>query len=196
MQQLDYKIIINLKTKNIKGKNRMAKKVIEVDETIVQMKVEMNKLLEEIKELDYKLAELREMFILQSEELTNKFEERQLSLNNKRDYLRTQLKFLFEQVPQHETKTMKKVELLSGDVIVKKAKEDFEKDTEKLIEWAQANQREEFLSKKEVLSFKWSDFKKSLVPTEEGIVDVNTGEILNIKGLNTIMKSEELEIKY
>ncbi len=90
MQQLDYKIIINLKTKNIKGKNRMAKKVIEVDETIVQMKVEMNKLLEEIKELDYKLAELREMFILQSEELTNKFEERQLSLNNKRDYLRAQ----------------------------------------------------------------------------------------------------------
>ena len=180
----------------MEGKNRMAKKVIEVDETIVQMKVEMNRLLEEIKELDYKLAELREMFILQSEELTNKFEERQLSLNNKRDYLRTQLKFLFEQVPQHETKTMKKVELISGDVIVKKAKEDFEKDTEKLIEWAQANQREEFLSKKEVLSFKWADFKKSLLPTDDGIVDVNTGEILNIKGLNTIMKSEELEIKY
>lgn len=174
----------------------MAKKVIEVDARVVQLKVEMNMLLEEIKELDFSLAELREMFILQSEELKGRFEEKQLSLTTKREKLRDHLKFLFEQVPQHETKTLKKVELLSGDVVVKKPKEDFEKDADTLLEWAQVNKREELINRKEVLSFKWADFKKSLVATEDGIVDVETGEILNIKGLKSIVKEEELEVKY
>lgn len=117
-------------------------------------------------------------------------------LRVKKERLQRDLRFLFEQVPQSETKTQRKVKLLNGDVVIKKAKEEFVKDTDKLVEWAKANGREDLMSKKEVVSFKWADFKKSLVPTEHGIIDAETGETLQIDGLTTIIKEEELEIKY
>lgn len=175
----------------------MAKSVEqEIDARIVQIKVEMDNLLEDIRGLDVELAELEALFKAQVEQLKAKFEEKQYLLQMKKEGLQRELRFRFEQVPKSETKTQRKVKLLNGDVIVKKAKEDFIKDTDKLIEWAKANQREELLNRKEVLTFKWADFKKRLVPTEYGIVDIETGETLNIEGLTTIIKEEELEIKY
>lgn len=88
------------------------------------------------------------------------------------------------------------MKLLNGDVVVKKAKLDFEKDADKLLVWAQMNGRNDLINKKEVLSFKWADFKKDLVPTEDGIIYLETGELLDIEGLSTITKTEEMEIKY
>ena len=81
-------------------------------------------------------------------------------------------------------------------MVVKKPKLDFEKDIDKLLEWAKASNRDELINRKEVLSFKWANFKKRLVPTDCGIVDVETGETLEIDGLHAITKAEELEIKY
>ena len=99
-------------------------------------------------------------------------------------------------MPQNETKTQRKVKLLSGDVIIKKSKLDFSKDNEALLKWAQENNKEELISRKEVLSFKWADFKKELLTTPIGIVDVATGEVLNIPGLEVVKTEEKLEIKY
>ena len=93
-------------------------------------------------------------------------------------------------------KTQKKVKLLSGDVIVKKSKLDFEKDNEALLKWAQENNRDELINRKEVLSFKWADFKKELLTTPSGIVEVATGEVLDIPGLEVIKTEEKMEIKY
>ena len=169
---------------------------LELDEQIIQFKVEMDNVVESIKGIDYELLELEALLKAQIEQLKARFEEKQYLLKEKREKLQIQLRVLFEQVPQNETKTQRKVKLLNGDVVVKKARLDFEKDGDKLLEWAKASNRDEPISRKEVLSFKWADFKKRLVPTDCGIVDVETGETLEIDGLHAITKAEELEIKY
>lgn len=175
----------------------MAKSVgIELDARVIQLKVEMDNVVEDIRGLEYELAELEELFKAQLQQLKDRFEEKQYLLQQKKEKLQTQLRFLFEQVPQSETKTQRKVKLLNGDVVVKKPKLDFEKDGDKLLEWAKANSRDELINRKEVLTFKWADFKKRLVPTDCGIVDVETGETLEIDGLTATTKPEELEIKY
>lgn len=169
---------------------------IELDTQVIQLKVEMDNLVENIKGIDYELLELEALLKAQIEQLKARFEEKQYLLKEKREKLQIQLRVLFEQVPQNETKTQRKVKLLNGDVVVKKPKLDFEKDIDKLLEWAKANNRDELINRKEVLSFKWANFKKRLVPTDCGIVDVETGETLEIDGLHTITKAEELEIQY
>ena len=169
---------------------------IELDTQVIQLKVEMDNVVESIKGIDYELLELEALLKAQIEQLKARFEQKQYLLKEKREKLQIQLRVLFEQVPQNETKTQRKVKLLNGDVVVKKPKLDFEKDIDKLLEWAKANNRDELINRKEVLSFKWADFKKRLVPTDCGIVDVETGETLEIDGLHAITKAEELEIKY
>lgn len=174
----------------------MVNKQTIIDERTIQLKVVMDQLVENIKELDIAIAELSELFEARAELLKEQFEEKKMGLEQKKEKQEQYLRELFEQVPQSETKTQRKVKLLNGDVVVKKAKLDFEKDTDKLLVWAQMNGRNDLINKKEVLSFKWADFKKDLVPTEDGIVYVETGELLDIEGLNAIIKTEEMEIKY
>lgn len=167
-----------------------------IDEQTMQIKVEMDQLVENIKELDVEIEELDQLFKARAELLKEQFEEKKMGLEQKKEKYEQYLRELFEQVPQSETKTQRKVKLLNGDVVVKKAKLDFEKDTDKLLKWAKDNNRDDLITKKEVLSFKWADFKKDLVPTENGIIYVETGELLDIEGLSTIKKTEEMEIKY
>lgn len=175
----------------------MAKGVgLELDARVIQMKVNMDNLVEDIRGIDIECVELEALFKAQVEQIKTRFEEKQYLLKKKKEGLQRELRFLFEQVPQSETKTQRKVKLLNGDVVIKKAKEEFVKDTDKLVEWAKANNREDLVNRKEVLSFKWADFKKRLVPTEYGIIDADTGETLHIEGLTTVIKEEELEIKY
>lgn len=175
----------------------MAKKVnVEIDPRVIEVKVEMDNLVEDIKELDYQITELEEILKVHQEQLKNKYEDKRYSLVKKQENLKAHLRGLFEQVPQSETRTQKKVKLLNADVVVKKPRPDFEKDADKLLEWAVANQREDLITRKEVVSFKWGEFKKNLVHTDYGIVEYETGETLEIEGLVPIIKSEELEIKY
>ena len=172
------------------------KKSIEVDQRTLELKVEMDQLVEKIKELDIAIAELNELYKSRVELLKEQFEEREYSLQQKKEQHQGHLRALFEQVPQDETKTQKKVKLLSGDVVIKKSKLDIEKDSDELLKWAQENNREELISHKEVLSFKWADFKKNLLTTPTGVVDVATGEVLDIPGLEVVKTEEKMEIKY
>ncbi len=169
---------------------------LQVDQRVLEVKVEMDNLVEDIMELDAKIAELEALFKMQVERLKDKFEEKQFYFKAQKEEKERYLRELFEQVPQSETKTQRKVQLINGDVVVKKAKVDFEKDATKLLEWAKENQREDLINKKEVLSFKWAEFKKNLTIVEDSIIDAETGEMLEIDGLGVVTKAEELEIKY
>ena len=174
----------------------MTNKEVVLDKRILQIKFEMDQLIEKIKELDVAIVELDELFKMRSEFLKERYEEKKYELEQKKDKQQGYLRELFEQVPQSETKTQRKVKLLYGDVVVKKSKLDFEKDNDKLLEWAKVNQRDDLISRKETLSFKWADFKKDLLTTPNGIVEVATGELLDIPGLEVIQTEEKLEIKY
>lgn len=172
------------------------KQIVELDQRTLDLKVEMDQVVEKIKELDMALVELSELYKARAELLKEQYEEKEYSLQQKKEQQEGHLRALFEQVPQNETKTQKKVKLLSGDVVVKKSKLDIEKDSDELLKWAQANNREELINRKEVLSFKWADFKKNLLTTPNGIVAVDTGEVLDIPGLEVVKTEEKMEIKY
>ncbi len=175
----------------------MAKKAtVEIDPIVLEKKVEMNNLIEDVKKLDEEIAHLDAVYEALTEKLREQYEDKKLYLVNKRKGKQDNIKALFELVPHQETKTQRKLMLLSGDVVVKKAKQDFERDNDQLLVWAKANQREDLITRKEALAFKWADFKKRLVPTDDGIVDKETGEYIEVEGLRVITKPEEVEIKY
>ncbi len=174
----------------------MSNKANNLNEQTMLIKLEMDQLVEKIKELDIAIAELNELFKMRADLLKEQYEEKKYELEQKKDKQQSYLRELFEQVPQNETKTQRKVKLLSGDVVIKKSKLDFQKDSDELLKWAKAHNREDLISRKETLSFRWADFKKDLLTTPNGIVEVTTGELLDIPGLEVIQTEEKLEIKY
>lgn len=167
-----------------------------INENVIQIKAEMDQLVEKIKGLDTDIIELNELFKIRAELLKNQYEEKKYGLEEKKRKHQIYLRELFEQVPQSETKTQRKVKLLCGDVVVKKSKLDFDKDSDKLMQWAVENNKQELINRKEVLSFKWADFKKNLSTTPTHIVALDTGEVVDIPGLRMIRTEEKLEIKY
>lgn len=81
------------------------KKSIEVDQRTLELKVEMDQLVEQIKELDMAIAELNELYKSRIELLKEQFEEREYNLQQKKEQHQGHLRALFEQVPHDETDT-------------------------------------------------------------------------------------------
>ena len=175
----------------------MAKKTIEIDPAVVQKKAAMDNLVQEIKEIDYSIEELTQIYAAQQEALKDNYESKRLPLTDKRSFLLGQLVALFYEVPaSSDTKTQKKVTLINGDVVIKKATQTIDYDKSKLLAWAEEKGMDGLIATKETKDFKWADFKKNLVIEDENIIDTQTGEMLEIDGLGVVVKSEELEIKY
>lgn len=175
----------------------MAKKTIEIDPAVVQKKAAMDDLVQEVKEIDYNIEELTQLYATQQESLKANYENKKLQLTDKRSFLLGQLIALFSEVPAtSDTKTQKKVSLLNGDVVIKKASSKLDYDKAKLLEWAKANGMNELISTKEVEDFKWSEYKARLVITEGGIIDTETGELVEVEGLTIKEVAEEIQVKY
>lgn len=231
-------------------KKKAKKDEIEIDPEVAKKKIEMNDLVEQIKEVDFELTELQAMYTMQLEKLKAAYEEKKLVINGRRLYFENQLKVLFEQVPTTDTKTQRKVSLLFGDVVVKKATKTLDCDKKALLEVAEheINQYMEkqkeliaaiesvqseidrrtsedptdatieelvnkrigleseyeflgcewlpFVKTKEVKDFDWSAFKARLVITEGGIIDTETGELVEVEGLTVKEVPEEVQVKY
>ena len=94
-------------------------------------------------------------------------------------------------VPARDTKTTRKYALASGDLVITKEKPDFEAvDNEALLGWCQVNSPDLVrVSMKPA----WSDIKKRLKATDSGIVDTDTGMI--VEGVELIMKPESFTVK-
>lgn len=97
----------------------------------------------------------------------------------------------FDSVPAKETKTMKKYALPSGELVLNKEKQDFSAtDNEALLGWCQENDPALVqISMKPA----WAEIKKRLTQTDSGIVDSETGMIVD--GVELITKPEEFKVK-
>lgn len=79
--------------------------------------------------------------------------------------------------PAKETKTQIKYSLASGDLVLTKAKSDFKaQDDDALLGWCQVNAPELV---KVTMKPSWSDVKKRLTVTDSGVVDSETGMIVD-----------------
>ena len=93
--------------------------------------------------------------------------------------------------PAKDTKTTRKYSLASGDLVLTKAKEDFEAaDPEALLGWCQVNAPELV---RVTMKPAWSDIKKRLQATEIGIADTETGMI--VEGVAIVEKPESFSVK-
>lgn len=101
------------------------------------------------------------------------------------------LREYFSTVPAHETKTMSKYSLPSGELVMSKAKEDYSlADKEKCLSWCVTNDPELI---KTVPSIKWMEMKKRLTTVDGRIVDKETG--LFVDGVEIEEKPEEFKVK-
>ena len=97
----------------------------------------------------------------------------------------------FAKVPKKETKTQFKYSLPSGDLIFAKAKEDFRAtDPEQLLGWCKENAPQLVAVKMEPA---WAEIKKRLTMTEAGVVDSETGMVVD--GVELVTKDEEFKVK-
>lgn len=140
--------------------------------------------LRKIAEADAELARLTEWYERQKALATERRDSRVA-------YFTGLLQEYFSTVPAHETKTMSKYTLPSGELVLTKAKADYTKaDDEKLLRWCVTNDPD--LVKVTTVP-KWADIKKRLTVVEGKIVDKETG--LFVDGVEIEEKPEEFKVK-
>lgn len=140
--------------------------------------------LRKIAEADAELAKLTEWY------------ERQTALAQERHdsrvaYFTGLLQEYFSTVPAHETKTMSKYQLPSGELVLTKPKADYAKaDEEKLLSWCLTNDPDLV---KVTTSPKWSDIKKRLIVVDGKVADRETG--MFVDGVEIEEKQGKFEAK-
>lgn len=170
------------------------KKEIELDPVVIQNKARMDEIVEEIKAIEVSEAERKAILLERIQKLTEQSEDKGVCAGARKRHLQEELKVLMDTVPKSETKTQFKVSLLCGDVILKKADKDYDKDPKKLLQWALENNLAEFVRTKQ--EFDWAKFKATLEIVDDGvIINKETGEVMNMDGLGTKDVPEELVIK-
>lgn len=173
-----------------------AKKAVEVDERVIAVKAQMDEKVNEIHDIDKQQAELQALLDMRVQQIKDSFQNKFEALSSKKDYLITEIKILFDQVPHAETKTQAKVTLLSGDVVVKKATVKLDYDKKVLLENAEATGLTEYIKTKEVQDFDWASFKDKLGILDDGtIINNETGEVMEIEGLAVLPVAEQVVIK-
>lgn len=90
-----------------------------------------------------------------------------------------------------ETKTMKKYELPTGTLIMKKQNPEFKRDNDKLISWLKDNEMNDYIKISE--SAQWGELKKIADEINGQVVIKETGEI--IEGVEVKEKPDIFEIK-
>lgn len=170
------------------------KKEIELDPVVIQNKARMDEIVEELKAIEVSEAERKAILLERIQKLTEQSEDKGVCAGARKRHLQEELKVLMDTVPKSETKTQFKVSLLCGDVILKKADKDYDKDPKKLLQWALENNLAEFVRTKQ--EFDWAKFKATLEIVDDGvIINKETGEVMNMDGLGTKDVPEELVIK-
>ena len=152
----------------------------------------VDKLVEEVKKMRNQQVEWDAMLKLKIEEAKAKVEEEKQKLQRSIDFNMAQIKVSFDQLDSKETKTQKKIKVISGEVILKKAAEKLDYDKDKLLAYAKEKQLTDYIKIKE--EFNWGDYKKTLNIVDGNIVDAD-GVVLKVDGLSVVLEEEKLEVK-
>lgn len=115
-------------------------------------------------------------------------------MENETNFFESKLREYFGTVKTKDTPTLKKYKLPSGELKLKKAQTTFDYDKEKLVEVADKNENmKKYIKIKK--DFDWANFKKNLMINDKNIINKNTGEIIEVDGLNIKEKPEEFIVK-
>ena len=220
--------------------------------------LELENIVEQIKEKQAEKAQLHQLFNDKVAQLKMSLESKTEQLDKDLHYLTQTARAEFERLPAKVTKTQRKISLLSGDFIVKNATQKLEADKSLLLKLAENEERERiekynsaveeltnlmakcveielriseegiddslikeqeitfanrdlaydkvakfeepsfyaaFIKSKTTQDFDWATFKKCLIISEGSVINAETGEKLEIDGLQVIDVPEEVVIK-
>lgn len=154
----------------------------------------LDNLVEEIKEKQEDKARLEELYKAKQEQLKANFTMQIEKIDNAINYFKEQIRVQFETQPYKETKSQRKLKVLSGEIVIKKPYKDIDPNRDALLEWAKEN-ASEYISQKVTETLKWAELKKDLVITEDDqIINKETGELMT-EGVAVVEKPEEIVIK-
>lgn len=107
------------------------------------------------------------------------------------EYFTGLLQEYFREVPAKETKTMRKYALPSGELVLNKSKQAFTvSNSEELLGWCKVNDP---TLVKVSMTASWADVKKRLKATDAGVVDTETG--LVVDGVQQVDVDEEFKVR-
>lgn len=147
-------------------------------EGLVDVQVRMDNLVEDHKSITEEIESMMAIKNAKIEQIEANFSAKKDKLETMQNMIMAELRVLAEQVPQKETKTRYKVDLLSGSIVIKKPTQTLVADKEKLIEWAKKAAMLEYIDEKVIESFKWKDFKGDVEIIDGKPVNKYTGEVM------------------
>lgn len=127
-------------------------------------------------------------------EIEREYELKEKKANANMENILLQLKKFAESKPMKESKTQKKYQLLSGDIIIKNPVKQLKADNDVVLAAINGTEYNNYVRSKTVLA--WDLLKKRLAFTNDGlIIDNETGELVDLDGLTVEEKPGSIEIK-
>lgn len=112
------------------------------------------------------------------------------------EFFESKLREYFKTIEDNakDTKTQKSYKLPSGTLKLKKSKVDFDYDKDKLVKIADKYENmEDYIKTKK--DFDWAEFKKQLEIDGDWIINKETGEIVEIDGLELKETDEKFSVE-
>ncbi|WFD09758.1 host-nuclease inhibitor Gam family protein [Tepidibacter hydrothermalis] len=151
--------------------------------------------LDKIKESREEYERFEKVAMAKIEQVKAALDQEKKKMENETGFFESKLREYIETVKTKDTKTQKTYSLPSGKLVIKKDKEDFKLDKEKVLEnLKKLEGYEDYIKTKEDLA--WGDLKKNLAIADGQIINKTTGEVLDIEGLGVEVKSGKFEIKF
>lgn len=153
---------------------------------IIANDIQANEIIKKIKEIDAEKASWENYYDERKKAVIEEF-------NGKREYYISKLGCYFERedVKKRNTKTTIKLQLPEGILIFTKPSQKMEYDEDKLIEYLETNSMSDFVNSKK--SVAWNELKKKLKISQGKVVNIETGEVVDIISVSDVMGRFEVK---
>ncbi len=116
---------------------------------------------------------------------------KRMAMESETGFFEGKLREYFETVKTKDTKTQKSYALPSGRLKLKYQNPEYKRNDEELIKYLEKNKMDEFIKIKK--SADWMELKKKTAPVDEGVVNIETGEI--IPGITLVDRPPKFEVE-
>jgi len=151
--------------------------------------------LDKVKETSDEFKRFETVALGKIEEIKAKLERERTKAEGEKSFFIGKLtEYMQSGVKLKKTKTQETYNLPGGKLVQKLDKQDFKVNKDKMVEYASKNEMYDLIKVKE--DFDWGTFKKDLKIVDDKIVNIKTGEVLEVEGLCIEVKPGKFEIKF
>lgn len=160
----------------------------------MQMLAIADGMIEQLKENEKDMEKFKAVAKERIDEIKALLEDKLSKLEVSNEGIRFSLLQIANMATTKETKTQRKLELLNGDVIIKKATKKFKNDNKVILE-AVKEKRADLVKEKKTYTLDWKAFKDELEIVDNLIINTRTGEVVEVAGLEIEEVAERVEVK-